>query len=90
MKEPFINVLTVLYGISGLVTFAGFFPTMIDLWKGKPSANISTYIVWTVTTLTASVYGFFVFNDLMFNIIINLQLLACIIVLILRIRLKIL
>jgi uncharacterized protein with PQ loop repeat len=88
MKENLIYILTFLYGIGGIVTFAGFIPTMIDLWKKKPSANIITYVVWTTTTFITSLYGFFILENLVFNIVINLQLLACLTVLILRVRLK--
>ena len=88
MEEQFIYILTFIYGVGGIITFAGFVPTMIDLWKKKPSANIATYIVWTATTFATSLYGCFVLQNLVFNIVINLQLLACLTVLILRIRLK--
>ena len=70
------------------MTFAGFFPTMKDLWKGKPSANIHTYVIWSLTTFFTSLYAIFVVKDLVFSLVINLQLAACIIVLILRLRLK--
>jgi uncharacterized membrane protein YjfL (UPF0719 family) len=88
MKEQFLYILVFLYGLGGIVTFVGFVPTMIDLWNKKPSANITTYVIWTATTFVISLYGFFIFNNLVFNIVINFQLLACLTVLILRIRLK--
>jgi len=61
---------------------------MKDLWNKKPSANISTYVVWTITTFFTSLYAIFILKDLVFIIVVNLQLLACLLVLILRIRLK--
>ena len=88
MNDNFIYIITFLYGIGGIATFFGFIPTMIDLWKNKPSANITTYIVWTLTTFATSLYGFFVLKNFVFNIVINLQLLACLIILTLSIRLK--
>ena len=88
MEQYFIYTITFLYSIGGLVTFAGFFPTMKDLWKGKPSANIHTYIIWGLTTFITSLYAILVVKDLVFSLVINLQLLACIIVLVLIIRLK--
>ena len=88
MKEYFLYILTLIYGIGGVVTFIGFFPTIKDLWNKKPSANVSTYLVWTATTFFTSLYGFFILQNLVFNIVINLQLLACLIVLILSLRLK--
>ena len=88
MEKYFITVITFLYSIGGIATFVGFIPTMKDLWNKKPSANAMTYVVWTTTTFFTSLYGFFVLQNLVFNIVINLQLLACLIVLILRIRLN--
>jgi hypothetical protein len=88
MEQYFIYILTFLYSIWGVVTFIWFVPTMKDLLNRKPSANITTYIVWTITTFFTSLYGIFILKDLVFIIVINLQLLACLIVLILRIRLN--
>jgi hypothetical protein len=89
MNDLFIKLLTVAYGAGGIVTFLGFMPTVRDLWNKKPSANTWTYIIWTTTTVLTSLYGFFVLQNLIFNIVINLQLAACTIVLILRVRLAI-
>ena len=60
MKIDFINIITISYSIAGIVTFAGFIPTIKDLYYRKPSANISTYAIWTATTFITSLYGFFV------------------------------
>ena len=87
MQQTFLNVLTVLYGASGIVTFVGFFPTIRDLWRRKKSANASTYWIWTTTTLLTSLYAIFVLRDLVFSVVISFQLAACAIVLILRLRL---
>lgn len=88
MEQTFIYIVTFFYSIGGVVTFFGFFPTMRDLWKGKPSANVHTYVIWTVTTFFASLYAMFVVQDLVFSLVVNLQLAACFIVLALRLRLK--
>lgn len=89
MNEFFINIITFFYGISGIISFIAYFPTIKDLLNEKASSNISTYFIWTFTTGIASLYGLLVLNNLMFNIVINLQFLACLIVLLLSIRLKI-
>lgn len=83
----FLQTITFLYGLGGIATFVGFFSTIIDLWRGKPSANIATYWTWTATTFITSLYGFFILQNLIFNIVINLQLCACVTVLALRINL---
>lgn len=88
MKEIFIYALTLLYAIGGLVSFIGYLPTIKDLWKKHPSANASTYAIWTITLVFTSLYGFFVLQNLVFNIVVNLQLAACSIILVLRLRLK--
>lgn len=87
MQTLAFTALTILYGASGVMTFLGFMPTIRDLWNKKPSANVGTYWIWTTTTFITSLYGFFILDNLVFNIVINLQLLACVIVLFLRLRL---
>jgi len=86
-QSLFISTLSVAYAGSGIVTFMGFIPTMRDLARGKPSANVSTYAVWTITTLMAFLYGVLVLRDMIFSVVIGLQLSACAMILILRIRL---
>jgi len=88
MEKYFLPAITLLYSLGGIVTFAGFFPTMRDLWKKKPSANIWTYIIWAVTTFLTLLYAAFVVKDLVFSIVISLQLAACLVILVLRMRLK--
>jgi len=88
MKQNLIYIITFLYSIGGIASFVGFFPTMKDLWKGKPSANVHTYFIWALTAFVTSLYAIFVVKDLVFSLVINLQLAACIIVLLLRLRLK--
>ena len=88
MEQYFIPIITFLYSIGGIITFLGFVPTMKDLWQEKPSANISTYVIWTTTTIVTSLYGLFVLKNMVFNVVINLQVAACLIVLILSVRLK--
>lgn len=82
-----IEVLKFAYLLSGFVTFFGFLPTIIDLCKKRDTANLTTYIIWTSTMSITSLYGFLVLQDLLFNIVVNLQLSACFIVLILKIKL---
>jgi len=88
MTEYFIYILTFLYGLGGIITFVGYFPTIKDLWYKKASANINTYLIWTTTMFIASLYGFFVLKDLVFILVVNLQFIACAFILILGLRLK--
>ena len=88
MTETFIYILTFLYGLCGVITFIGYFPTVKDLWNKKASANINTYLIWTITTIFTSLYGFLVLKNLVFILVVNLQLLACATILVLALRLK--
>ncbi|PJA48286.1 MAG: hypothetical protein CO170_03315 [candidate division SR1 bacterium CG_4_9_14_3_um_filter_40_9] len=86
--DTFLIILTFLYSVGGIITFLGFVPTMKDLRHKKPSANTRTYIIRTTTTFFTSLYGIFILKNLVFIIVINLQLLACVMVLALRMRLN--
>jgi len=83
-----LAILTFLYSIGGIITFLWFVPTMKDLRHGKPSANISTYIIRAITTLFTSLYAIFIIKDITFIVVINAQLIACLIVLWLALRNK--
>lgn len=87
-KITFINILTFLYSLWWIISVFWYFPTIMDLYKWKPSASIPSYITWVCTLITSSCYWFFVIKDLPFILIINANLLVCIIVLFLAIRLK--
>ena len=88
MNQQLLNAIIFLYASSGIVSFVAYLPTIKDLWRGHPSANVPSYILWTACFAVASLYGFFILHDLLFNIVTNLQLLACAIILLLRLRLK--
>lgn len=60
---------------------------MIDLIKNKPSANISTYVVWTTTMFFTTLYAIFINKDLVFITVASAKLLACFVVSVLRLRL---
>ena len=88
MSEYLIYILTFLYSVGGIIAFIGYYPTIKDLWHKKASANVSTYLIWTITTTIASLYGLLVLKDLPFILATNLNLLACGTILALRLRLK--
>ncbi len=83
----FLKILTISYALCGTVTILAYVPTIRDLLSGKPSANVQTYVLWSLTTLLATLYGSFVVRDAVFVIVSGVQFFACTIVLILRIRL---
>lgn len=88
MTDHLIYILTLLYSLGGIITFLGYYPTIKDLWGKKASANVHTYLIWTITMTIASLYGFLVLKDLPFILVTNLNLLACATILILGLRLK--
>jgi len=83
-----ISTITALYWLAWIITFIGYFPTIKDLLKWKPSANLSTYWMWTGTMLVTFLYAILVNGDIMFIIVVWLQLLACIIIFFLRLRIE--
>ena len=82
-----LQALTALYGIAWVLTFLGYFPTIRDLRYGKPSANLSTYGMRTFTMLVTFLYALFINWDQLFIVVVWLQLLACVIIFVLRLRL---
>ena len=88
MGIDYIQIFTLLYSITGVIGFTAFFPTITDLLKGNPSANVRTYLVWSIITIFSFLYGLFVLKNFMFNLVIGSQLIGYMAVLILRLRLE--
>ncbi len=83
-----ISTIIALYWIAWIITFVWYFPTIRDLLKWKPSANLSTYGMRTGTMIVTFLYAMLVNGDIMFIIVVWLQMIACIVILILRLRLE--
>jgi hypothetical protein len=89
MKELLINMLIITYGGIGVVALIGYWPTIKDLYKHKKaSANISSYVLWTLTSGVTYLYSLFVLPNLLFQLVSGTNFLACGTVLILCIGLK--
>ncbi|MFH1228130.1 MAG: hypothetical protein V1701_09545 [Planctomycetota bacterium] len=89
MKPILLNLLVMAYGATGIVGFIAYWPTIKDLYyHKKPSANISSYVLWTATSGIAFLYAMFVLPDLLFIIVSGMNFAACALVLLLSIRLK--
>ncbi len=82
-----IFIVTTLFAVSGTVSFLAYFPTIIDLWRGKPSANISSYVLWASTAAAASLYSHVILGDMLAIVAADLQTLACVTILVQRWRL---
>lgn len=78
-----------LYAISGIIVAFGYVPTIKDLLKGKPSASINSYLIWTFCATIAVIYASIIISDLLLIVISGLNLFAILTVVILAINLKI-
>jgi len=88
MKELLLQILIIAYAATGIISFIGYWPTIKDLLKKKPSANISSYWLWTACSLIVLLYALFILNDVLVKIVTGLNFLACTIVLILSLKLR--
>jgi hypothetical protein len=64
-----LTILMAAYGISGIISLAGYLPTMKDLWKGIPSANFYTYVTWLIYYVISLLYGIFILHDWLFILV---------------------
>ena len=74
------------YVAGGVVSLIAYWPTIQDLVLGKKSANITSYLLWTICTGVAFLYSLFILPDLFFIIVSGINFLACAIILILGLR----
>jgi len=89
MKEIFLNILKVIYGSTGIVALIGYWPTIVDLYHHKkPSANISSYVLWTTTNGITFLYALCILPDPLLRMVTGVNFSACLTVLILSIHLK--
>jgi len=87
MQDFFLSALTIAYGATGIVSFIAYWPTIKDVHRlKKPSANSSSYVLWTITTGIAFLYALTI-PDLLLQIVAGLQCIACGIVLVLSLGL---
>ena len=88
MKKILLDLLIVAYGASGIIGVVAYWPTIRDLFHGKPSANIPSYALWTASCGVGFLYSLIILPDLLFQIVSGLGFGSCALVLILSIRLK--
>jgi hypothetical protein len=87
-QQILLKILILAFGATGVVGLIGYWPTIKDLYRKKPSANILSYALWTFTTCIGFLYSIFVLNDLLLRIIYGLNFGACILVVFLSVGLK--
>jgi len=89
MEQLLMKALAVAYASIGVVGFLAYWPTIKDLYyHKKPSANISSYVLWVGTTGITFLYSLFLLPDLLFRMVSAMNFLACSVVLLLSVGLK--
>lgn len=89
MTEILLRILTVAYAGVGVVSLIAYWPTIKDLYHHKkPSANITSYMIWTATSGIAFLYSLFILPDFLFRFVSSVNFGSCAVVLLLSIRLK--
>lgn len=89
MEQIFLQLLTVSYASVGVLGKLGYWPTIKDLYyHKKPSANIKTYALWSLTTAVVCLYALFVLNDFWFRLVAVLDFLSCFTIFMLSANLK--
>ena len=83
-----LMVISFLYAGTGVVATLGYLPTIRDLIKKIPSANINSYVVWTICSGIVFLYSLTVIGDLLLEIVTGLNFISCFIILILSLKLK--
>ncbi|MEI6040304.1 MAG: hypothetical protein WCP93_03060 [Candidatus Berkelbacteria bacterium] len=82
------EVITIIYAGVEVVGIVAYWPTIKDLFHKKPSANISSYLLWTATGGATFLYSIFVLPNLLFQIVSGFHFVSCAIILILSLGLR--
>ena len=88
IQQILLKLLVIAFGATGVIGLFAYWPTIKDLYRKKPSANIMSYVLWTLTSGIGFLYSIFILPDLLLRIIYGLNLGSCATVLILTIGLK--
>ena len=88
MKEVLLQVLTLAYAFVGVVSIFAYWPTLKDLYDHKPSANIKSYLVWTMTSFVSFLYSIFLLSDWLILFIFGINFIFCVVVVLLVFRIK--
>ena len=73
-----ITLITILYGMSGVIMISGYYPTLKDLFfHKKNSANVQAYSIWAVACLIGVLYGITVLHDWLYTVIMVVHVICC-------------
>ena len=89
MRELFLHILVIAYASISIIKLIAYWPTIKDLYcHKKASANIISYLLWTIASGIAFLYSLFILPDLLFRIVSGISFGACALVLFLSAKLK--
>jgi len=89
ISDILLKLLILAYAGVGVANIVAFWPTIKDLYfHKKKSANIHSYLIWTICGAIAFLYGVFVLQDTLYLIISGANLICCALILFLSIGLK--
>jgi large-conductance mechanosensitive channel len=82
------ELITFLYVCAGVVSTTGYFPTIKDLLQKKKTANIKSYLIWTICTAITLAYATFVVSDIFFIIMAAAAFTLCATILVISLKLN--
>jgi len=89
MEGIILQIMTAAYASVGVLGKIGYWPTIKDLYfHKKPSANINTYALWTMTTAVVCLYAAFIIDNFWFRVVAVLDFTFCLTILALSLHLK--
>ncbi len=88
MEIIFIDLLKLAYLSTGVATVYGYWPTIKELSKNKPSASATSYKVWTIESGVGFLYVMLLTKDIILQLSMGITFICCAIILILRLRIK--
>ncbi len=89
MDSVLLKIIIFAYASTAVIATIGYIPTITDLWlHKKKSANISSYVIWTVSSGISFLYALFILPDVLFQIVSGLGFLSCLFILVLSVILK--
>lgn len=84
-----VNILIMSYGTVGIVSVLAYWPTIKDLYHHqKPSANITSYVLWSLTNGVSFLYSLYIVPDSLFIFVSGCYFLGCFAILLLTLHLK--
>lgn len=81
-------IIATLYLLAGMVSILGYMPTIKDLLNKKKSANIKSYLIWTMSSGITFTYALIAIPDILLRIVTGFTLIACATTLTLALRLE--